>query len=850
MKWKFFFKQSVASVLFCAVCFSGIAQIPTTPAAIPPFVPGAAGAATPPKAVPKPYREVITDKAVTRRGMFIVHRVEDKYYFELPVKLMGRDILVVNRVSKSSIESPKQFNGYAGDEIGNNVIRFEKGPNNKIFLKNISFNVNPSDSTKPMYCSVLNSNIQPIAMAFDVKANVPDSLGGGAVIEITDNITSDNEIFGFNAGAKSSFSAGIFQADKSYIVGVKPYSINVEITTVKTFAKSTGTPIPGFPPPPASQATVTLEMNSSLTLLPEKIMKARFEDNRVGYFSTGVTDYDANPQGVKDISMIARWRMEPKLEDMEKYKRGELVEPTKQIVYYIDPTTPKKWVPYLILGINDWQKAFEKAGFKNAIVGKEAPTWAEDSTWSMEDARHSGVIYKPSEVLNAYGPSTTDPRSGEILESHIGWFHNVMKLLRNWYMIQAGAIDPRARKMVFDDELMGQLIRFVSSHEVGHTLGLPHNFGSSSATPVENLRNKAWVEANGHTPSIMDYARFNYVAQPEDNIAAAGIYPRIGVYDKWAVEWGYRYLPDAKTAEDEVPILDKWIEEKATDKRYYYGRQGQPDDPRDQSEAIGDNAMKASDYGIKNLKRILPNLATWTKTPNEDYADLNSMYGELVAQLRRYIGHVSYNFGGVYETYKKNNQQGDVYEFVSKATQKEAVDFINRQVFITPTWLIDKGIALKTGNNPATTILSLQETALAKMLNTTTMNKLLTAENATGNKAYTINDLLSDLKKTVFTELVTKKPIDAYRRNLQKAYIERLGAIINPPPVTGFSFTFGNAAPQLDVKKGDILSYLKGHAKELKALADAAAAGTADKAGKYHLQDISDRLNKILNPKS
>lgn len=821
-----------------------------------PVTPPANGAMPPPAAAkpgPKPYKEVITDKAKTTRGFFTIHKIEDKYYFEIPPALLGRDILMVNRVSKSSVESPKAFGGYAGDQIGENVIRFEKGPNNKIFLKNISYNVNP-DSTKPMYKSVMNSNMQPITMAFDIKAVASDSLGNGIVIDITDNITADNEIFGFGSGAKSQFQAGVFQSDKSYIVSLRPYPTNIEITTVKTFSKSAGASFgaPGQAPGAPSQATVTLEMNSSMLLLPEKPMKPRYYDNRVGYFGTSYTDYDANPQGVKDIDIIARWRLEPKPEDMDKYKRGELVEPVKPIVFYIDPTTPKQWVPYLIMGVNDWQVAFEKAGFKNAIIGKEAPTKAEDSTWSLEDARHSGIIYKPSPVENAYGPSTIDPRSGEIMESHIGWFHNVMKLLHDWYMIQAGAIDSRARKMVFDDELMGQLIRFVSSHEVGHTLGLPHNFGSSAGVPVENLRNKAWVEANGHTPSIMDYARFNYVAQPEDNITAPGIYPRIGEYDKWSIEWGYKLIPEAKTAEDEVPILDKWIEAKANDKRYYYGRQGQPDDPRDQSEAIGDNAMKASAYGIKNLQRIVPNLINWTKQPNEDYTGLKDMYDAATGQFRRYIGHVCYNFGGVYETLKKSNQPGNVYEYVSKETQKEAADFISKQVFTTPTWLINKDIASKAGVNSTTTILSLQETALNRMLSTVTMNKMLNAETAIGSQAYTVNDLLSDLKQMVFTELAAKKSIDVYRRNLQKSYVERLGSLINPAPApAGVTITFGNpnAAPVMDTKKSDILSYLKGHARELKALIDAAAAGTADKASKYHLQDLSDRLRKTLDPK-
>ena len=802
------------------------------------------------KVAPKPYKDVITEKAKTSKGFFTVHKVEDKYFFEIPPQLFGRDILMVNRVSKSSVESPKAFNGYAGDQINENTIRFEKGPNNKIFLKNISYNVNP-DSSKPMYKSVMNSNIQPIAMAFDVKAIASDSLGGGIVIDITDNISSDNEVFGFAGYSKSQFQVGSYQSDKSYIVSVRPYPTNIEITTVKTFSKSAGTPvsIPGMPPVPPSMATVTIEMNSSMLLLPEKPMMPRYMDNRVGYFGTSYTDFDANPQGVKTIDLVARWRLEPRPEDMDKYRKGELVEPIKPIVFYIDPTTPKKWISYLIQGVNDWQAAFEKAGFKNAIIGKEAPTKEQDSTWSMEDARNSGVIYKPSPVENAYGPSTVDPRSGEIMESHIGWFHNVMKLLHDWYMIQAGAIDSRADKMVFDDELMGDLIRFVSSHEVGHTLGLPHNFGSSAGVPVENLRNKAWVEANGHTPSIMDYARFNYVAQPEDNIAKAGIYPRIGEYDKWAIEWGYKIIPDAKTAAEEVPTLDKWIENKATDKRYYYGRQGQPDDPRDQSECIGDNAMKASTYGIKNLQRILPNLINWTKQPNEDYAALSDMYGELVAQFRRYIGHVTYNFGGIYETLKKNNQAGNVYEYVSKETQKEAADFIYKQVFTSPTWLINKDIVYKTGVNSTSTILTLQEAALSKMLSISTMNKMLNAEAALGNKAYTVIDLLTDLKQMVFTELPGKKPVDIYRRNLQKTYVERLGNIINPTTTGGgFTISFGNAPAPLDTKKTDILSYLKGHARELKTLTDAAITGTADKATKYHLQDLSDRLKKILDP--
>lgn len=854
-----FVKKASLSAVLTGLTLLATAQVPQRPTGATPGAGGPSGAppsASPSRSGPKPYKEVITDKAVTRKGLFTVHKVEDKYYFEITDKMLGRDILYVNRVSKSSIQTNKSFYGYAGDQVGQGVIRFEKGPNQKIFLKTISYDVR-SDSSQPMFKSVANSNLQPITMAFEIKANVPDSMGGGTVIDITDNISGDNEVFGFSGIWKSQFQAGSLQADKSYISSVKPYPVNIEIKTVKTFSKSAGAGGFGAPAPvqagPPSQATVTLEMNTSLYLLPEKPMKARLEDKRVGYFSRSYTDFDLNPQGVKDVSMIVRWRLEPKPEDMEKYKRGELVEPAKQIVYYIDPTTPAKWVPYLIMGVNDWNVAFEKAGFKNAIVGKVAPTKAEDSTWSLEDARYSAIVYKPSEVENAYGPNVNDPRSGEIIESHIGWFHNVMRLVRDWYMIQTAAIDPRSRKLVFDDELMGQLIRFVSSHEVGHTLGLPHNFGSSSSTPVENLRNKAWVEANGHTPSIMDYARFNYVAQPEDNITAAGIYPRIGDYDKWAIQWGYTYFPDAKTPEAEVAILDKWVAEKLKDKRYWYGRQGQPDDPRCQSEDLGDNAMKASAYGIKNMQRIVPNLMAWTKTPNEDYADTKEVYDQVTTQLKRYVGHVSYNLGGVYETPKKSEQSGPVYEFVSKATQKEAMEFLRTQIFTTPTWLINKEISEKTGVLPTATILGVQEVAFGRIFSTNTMNKMLSAEAAMGNQAYTLLEFLGDLKQSIFTEWVTKKPTDIYRRNLQKSYVERLIALIAPAtgPTTTITFPGQNNGPVygVDTKKSDILSILRGHARELKALADAAAAVSADKMTKYHLQDISDRIGKALNPK-
>lgn len=795
---------------------------------------------------PKPYKEVITDKAVTRSGFFKVHKIEDKYFFEIPDNMLSRDILVVNRLSKTQAGM-----GYGGDQIGQNVVRFEKGPNNKMFLRTISYAVYAKDSTSPMFSSVSNSNVQPIAAAFDVKAFSKDSTG--SVIEMTDFISGDNDVLFYSSSAKAALRIGQLQADKSYIVSVKPYPINIEITAQKTYGRTPAPPggAGGGGGGAAPSGNLTVELNSSFVLLPKVPMQARHFDARVGYFAVGYTDFDANPQGVKSISLVKRWRLEPKDEDIEKYKRGELVEPKKPIIFYIDPATPKKWVPFLIQGVNDWQVAFEKAGFKNAIMGKIAPTKQEDSTWSLEDARNSAIVYKPSDISNASGPSISDPRSGEIIESHINWYHNIMELLRNWYMIQAAQSDARARQMVFPDELMGELIRFVSAHEVGHTIGLRHNFGSSSSVPVESLRNKAWAETNGHTPSIMDYARFNYVAQPEDNINVAGLFPRIGDYDKWAIEWGYKRFIEFTSPEAEKTHLNKWIMEKLKNQRLWFGDgESNQDDPRSQTEDLSDDAVKASAYGIKNLQRIVPQLMQWTKETNADYEGLNDVYGQISGQFSRYMGHVSRHVGGIYKTPKVYEDGGPVFEFTPKAKQAEAVAFLNQQLFTTPTWLISNDVFARTGGNPLTIIGNIQDGTLNRLFGVNTLNKLVNAETSIGNNAYKITDLFSDLKKGVWTELSTKKPIDVYRRNLQKSYINVLNNLLNPSVsiTIGGGGGFGAPAP-VNTDKSDIKSVVRAHLTSLKNEVNAAAAGIADTMSKYHLQDISKRIDKALNPK-
>ena len=805
-----------------------------------------------PKPGPKGYKDVITSKAQTTDGLFKVHKVEDRYFFEIADSVFGRDILVMTRVSRSGadLRSPQSMSGYAGDDVNSNVISFERGPNNKVFLINRSFSEVSKDSTQPMYQAVTRSNMQPIAAAFDIKVDRSDS--NNVVIDMTDYISGDNDILHFDSRSKQGWRIGGFQGDKSYITGIKSFPINTEIKAVKTYGRSGGSPQGGMMGGGApSGGTTTLELNTSMVILPKVPMKPRYFDPRVGYFAVGYTDFDANPQGVKQLILTKRWRLEPKPEDVEKYKRGELVEPQKPIVFYIDPATPAKWVPYLIQGVNDWQKAFEKAGFKNAVVAKVAPKSTDDPQWSLDDARHSAIVYKPSSVPNASGPSTADPRSGEILESHVNWYHNVMQLLRNWYLVQAAAVDPRARMMKFDDELMGQLIRFVSSHEVGHTLGLRHNFGSSSTVPVEKLRDKKFVEENGHTPSIMDYARFNYVAQPEDKIGDAGMFPRIGDYDIWAIEWGYKWTE--KSVDEETKMLSKLTAEKMKNKRLWFGTETNGDDPRSQNEDLGDNAMKASAYGIKNLQRILPNLPKWTFEENEGYVNLKSMYGEIAGQYGRYMGHVAKNIGGIMETPKMVEQGGVIYEYVPKATQKEAMDFLKKQLFTTPTWLINQDIFAKTGDNALNIINARQDAVLSRLLSLFTMNKLIAAEAAIGANAYTVTEMLADLKSGIWSELTTRQPIDVYRRMLQKTYIAKMKGLIAPPaapanagnPMLGMMQGGGNSAAD----KSDAISVAKGSLKILRSEVKAAIPVTTDRMSRYHLEDVVDRINEILDPK-
>lgn len=788
--------------------------------------------APPKKGAMQPYSKVITKDAKSDEGLFTVHEIDGKYFFEISDSLLNREMLMVTRIAKTAAGI-----GFGGGKTNTQVLKWEK-VNKKINLRIISYTVTAADSL-PVNEAVENSNFAPILASFPIKSLSKDS--AGVVIEVTPLLSKDVKPLGLPSFRRTQYRVTRLDAERSYVSRVSSYPENIELRHVKTYFASRS-------PSSAADGSISVEMSNSMILLPKVPMMRRRADRRVGWFGRGTTDYGLDAQQSKTVRYIDRWRLEVRPEDEAKFRRGELVVPKKQIVYYIDRATPKQWVKAIKDGIEDWQVAFEAAGFKDAIIAKEAPTKEEDPDWSPEDVRYSVVRYLASPIPNANGPHVSDPRSGEILESDINWYHNVMTLLRRWFFVQTAAINPDAQSSEFKDEVMARLIRFVSSHEVGHTLGLPHNFASSVAYPVDSLRSASFTDRMGTAPSIMDYARFNYIAQPEDKGVA--LMPNVGEYDKYAIAWGYRPILSANSPEDELPTLRKWIEDKKGDPMYRYGRQGNQADYTAQSEDLGDDAMRASMYGIKNLKVIMNNLQQWTYAEGSDYSELNEMYGEVRNQFNRYMGHVGRYVGGIAEVYKTTDQEGAVYHHAPKAKQKEAVAFINDNLFNTPTWMLDEDILGKLQAYGAVeTMRGLQTRTLNSLLEWRKLARVIENEAMNGSDAYGMLDLFSDVRNGIWTELRAGSTIDSYRRALQRAHIERLETMMTGEPAAvpaQFRRFFG---PSLDASQSDIRAVSRGELKTLRTRIRTAIPKTRDRMSKLHLEDAVERINNILDPK-
>ena len=781
----------------------------------------------------KPYAKVITKDAKSDEGLFTVHKVDEKYFYEIPDSLFNREMLTVTRIAKTASGI-----GFGGGKQNTQVHRWQK-KGNKVLLRVVSYDIYAADSL-PVHEAVVNSNFEPIVESFDIKTVGKDSISKSTVIDVTDLYTKDVQALGLPDRTRKQYKVSRLDDNRSYIDTIRSYPENIEIRHVKTYNA-------GDPPSNESLGSISLEFSNSMILLPKVPMERRYFDERVGWFTTEQTDYGLAAQKSETVEYLDRWRLEVKDEDIEKFKNGELVEPKEQIVYYIDRATPEQWVPFIKQGIEDWQVAFEAAGFKNAIIAKDAPTVEEDPDWSPEDVRYSTVRYLASPIPNANGPHVSDPRSGEILESDINWYHNVMTLLRNWFFVQTAAINEDAQGVAFKDEVMGRLIRFVSSHEVGHTLGLPHNMGSSVAYAVEDLRDPEFTKEFGTAPSIMDYARFNYIAQPEDGDVA--LMPEIGPYDKYAIEWGYRPILD-KEGKEEKEILDQWILKHAGDAKYRFGRQQSGViDPSSQTEDLGDDAMLASEYGIKNLKRIVPKLIEWTAEDGKDYDDLDDLYGQVLSQYNRYMGHVTANIGGVYEYYKTYDQEGAVYTHVDAEKQERAMKFLQEQLFTTPEWMINQDIFNKIefdGNIER--IRGMQERTLNNLLDFGRMARLMENEEINGKDAYSLLDMMTDLRKGLWSEIYNGRSIDRYRRNLQRAYVEKMGELMTEEqdeiPARYRSWV---TRSNVNVAQSDIRPVVRGELTTLqRQLRNTANSG--DTLTRYHKQDLLKRIDLILNP--
>ncbi len=795
---------AVFALLFLTAC--GGPETPATPA--PADVPNGQERPENGEGI-RPYEEVIPDTAVSEEGLFTVHQVGDDWFFEIPDGMLGREMILITRVARTAAGM-----GFGGHRQTTEVVQWERQAD-RILLRQVSFQ-NVAADPLPIYEAVRNSNFEPVLAAFDIEAFTPDQ--DGTVIDVSDFFVSDAPIIGLSQQRRQQYEVRRLDPDRTFVNRMRAFTENLEVRRTVTYDADS-------PPSLEASRTLSVEFGHSLMALPLEPMTPRRWDERVGYFSVQLNDFGADTQRLLERRFIQRFRLEPS--DTAAYLRGELVDPVEPIVFYIDPATPDQWRPYLKQGVEDWQVAYEAAGFSNAIIARDAPSPAEDPDFDPADARYNMIRYLASPVQNASGPRFFDPRTGEILGTHIQWHHNVMNLLRNWYFVQTAAANPEARGVAFDEEVMGELIRFVSAHEVGHTLGLPHNMKGHSAIPVDSLRTR-WVCEHGTSTSIMDYARFNYVAQPGDDTC---FLPQVGPYDRWAIEWGHRWIPDIQHPDQEQGTLNAWIREREDDPIYRFGDPTQTD-PGSLTEALGDNSVRASDLGVENLKRIMANLQDWTFQEGEDYSQLEELYGQVLGQWNRYVGHVVVNLGGVDWTRRAQGQPGRPYTPISAERQAQALDYLNRQVFQTPDWMIQEDILWRIENEGILDrIRGLQVFALNRVLDVDRMKRMVDQEALPGVDAYPLGQMMVDLRDEVWRELVAGGPIDPFRRNLQRAYLERIEELMEDE----------------DARQTDVALQARAQLTALMPQVERARDRATDVTTQGHLDDVLARIQDILD---
>jgi len=791
---------------------------------------------------PQPYATVVPAGTQTQRGLFDVHRVGDRLLFEIPDSVLGRDMAVMSRYARTQ---SGLANG--GDRMAPNmVVRWERR-DNTVFLRAISHD-NTADEGSPLHLAVENSNFAPVLQALPIRARGQ----GTSVVDVTDLYLGDAPAFSLPRQQRTRLGVRNHDRSRTWLEWARTFPINVELRVVRTYAADQA-------PSNPRGGSLSFEINHSMILLPKEPMRPRLYDERVGFISIGRTNYSSDFQGVRPERYIVRYRLEPS--DTAAFLRGELVEPINPWVWYIDPATPEKWVPYFEAGVLEWNEAFELAGFRNAIQVRRAPTEEEDSTFSLLDARYSVIRYvaTPTRSANS-GGDVVDPRSGEVIRAHTNQLHGLDERLRWWLVSQLAAANPSFRTNQLSDEDLGEALRYVVSHETAHSVGLPHNQRANFVFPVDSIRNPDFVRRMGHSGSSVGRTRYNYAAQPGDDVPPER---RIGLWDKFAVYWGYRPIIDASSAHDELPTLNQWVVERADTAWYRFASaQFGMDvewDPYRMTEGISADPVEAATLGMNNLRTATANLMNWVLRPGDDYYELETHYLQNLTQWNRFAEHAAAAVGGSWTHHKRFGEDGPVYTPIESEYQRKAMRFIDEHVLQTPTWALDMDMLRRLEHAGAVErIRAYQELAVQRLLNHARLARMIEHEAFLGNATYRPADMLDDTREMVWREVRQNRAVDTYRRNLQRAYLQQAEFLLkeaesrhwNPPSSGNLRVSSNNDPPlnaDLHIAQSDIRPLVRDQLTQLqRELRTALQRGVSDRMTRIHLEDALVRIERAL----